>query len=83
MAAGIDETYKPSEDEPFRRTNGRRTFRRKLLTWKEEILRESRETLGPRCRTRAKIIPISPTARRRRPTAHRIARSRPPAQADR
>ena len=45
MAVGIDETYKPSEDEPFMNERQKDYFRRKLLTWKEEILRESRETL--------------------------------------
>ena len=37
--------YRPSEDEPF--MNGRQIqyFRQKLVRWKDEILRESRETL--------------------------------------
>ncbi len=46
MAVDIDETYKPSEDEPFMNERQREYFRRKLLAWKEEILRESRETLA-------------------------------------
>lgn len=46
LAAIIDETYKPSEDEPFMNERQKDYFRRKLLTWKEEILRESRETLA-------------------------------------
>jgi DnaK suppressor protein len=37
--------YRPSEDEPFMNPRQREYFRRKLETWKEEILRESRETL--------------------------------------
>jgi DnaK suppressor protein len=41
----IDDEYKPSEDEPFMNDRQREYFRRKLLAWKEEILRESRETL--------------------------------------
>jgi DnaK suppressor protein len=46
-AAGIiDDGYKPSEDEPFMNERQRDFFRRKLLSWKEEILRESRETLA-------------------------------------
>ncbi len=45
LAAIIDETYKPSENEPFMNERQKDYFRRKLLTWKEEILRESRETL--------------------------------------
>ncbi len=45
MAVDIDATYKPSEDEPFMNERQRDYFRRKLLVWKEDILRESRETL--------------------------------------
>jgi DnaK suppressor protein len=41
----IDDGYKPSEDEPFMNDRQREYFRRKLLNWKEDILRESRETL--------------------------------------
>jgi len=41
----IDEGYRPSEDEPFMSERQREYFRRKLLKWKEDILRESRETL--------------------------------------
>ena len=37
--------YLPSEDEPFMNERQREYFRRKLLAWKEEILRESRETI--------------------------------------
>jgi DnaK suppressor protein len=44
-AALIDEGYKPSEDEAFMNDRQREYFRRKLTVWKEEILRESRETL--------------------------------------
>ena len=44
-ADSIDDTYRPSEDEVFMNERQRDYFRRKLLAWKEEILRESRETL--------------------------------------
>jgi DnaK suppressor protein len=37
--------YKPSEDEVFMNARQRDYFRRKLMGWKEEILRESQETL--------------------------------------
>lgn len=37
--------YKPSEDEIFMNERQRDYFRRKLTAWKEEILRESQETL--------------------------------------
>ena len=39
------ETYMPSEDEPFMNERHREYFRQKLLRWKDDILRESRETL--------------------------------------
>jgi DnaK suppressor protein len=37
--------YRPSEKEPFMNPRQREYFRRKLENWKEDILRESRETL--------------------------------------
>lgn len=42
----IDEAYRPTEDEPFMNERQREYFRRKLLAWKEDILRESRDTLA-------------------------------------
>lgn len=44
-AGSIDRDYKPSEDEDFMNERQRDYFRKKLLAWKDEILRESRETL--------------------------------------
>ncbi|MDJ1158456.1 RNA polymerase-binding protein DksA [Chelatococcus sp. SYSU_G07232] len=41
----IDEGYRPSDDEPFMNERQREYFRRKLLGWKDDILREARETL--------------------------------------
>ena len=46
LAETIDEGYQPSDDETFMNERQRVFFRRKLLQWKEEILRESRETLA-------------------------------------
>jgi DnaK suppressor protein len=46
LADMIDENYQPSESETFMNERQRVFFRRKLLQWKEEILRESRETLA-------------------------------------
>ncbi len=37
--------YRPSEDEVFMSERHRNYFRRKLIGWRDEILRESRETL--------------------------------------
>ncbi len=40
-----DPDYRPSEDESFMNQKQLGYFRRKLLAWKDEILRESRETV--------------------------------------
>jgi DnaK suppressor protein len=37
--------YRPSDDEEFMNERQREYFKQKLLNWKEDILRESRETL--------------------------------------
>jgi DnaK suppressor protein len=42
----LDKKYRPSEKEPFMNERQKEYFRRKLNAWKEEILRESRETLA-------------------------------------
>ncbi|HEV2605667.1 MAG TPA: RNA polymerase-binding protein DksA [Microvirga sp.] len=42
----IDEGYRPSDDEPFMNDRQREYFRRKLIRWKGEILREAQETLA-------------------------------------
>ena len=39
-------SYRPSDKEPFMNERQREYFRQKLLTWKEEILKEARETLA-------------------------------------
>src|SRR5579872_2475518 len=45
-ASVLKETeYRPSEDEPFMNERQVEYFKQKLLNWKEEILRESRETV--------------------------------------
>jgi DnaK suppressor protein len=46
MAVVLEGDYKPSEDEPFMNERQVEYFRQKLLNWKEEIHRESRETIG-------------------------------------
>jgi DnaK suppressor protein len=45
MSVELADTYRPSESEPFMNARQREYFRRKLLSWKDEILRESRETI--------------------------------------
>jgi DnaK suppressor protein len=46
MTVDLDESYKPSDHEPFMNDRQREYFRRKLIVWKEEILQESRDTLA-------------------------------------
>jgi len=41
----VDTDYVPTEDEPFMNERQRAYFRRKLIDWKGDILREARETL--------------------------------------
>ncbi|MGB0084563.1 MAG: RNA polymerase-binding protein DksA [Rhodomicrobiaceae bacterium] len=41
----LPKDYRPSEDEPFMNERQLVYFRKKLLDWKTEILRSSRETL--------------------------------------
>ncbi len=42
----VPPNYRPTEDEPFMNERQRAYFRQKLLSWKEEILRQTRETLA-------------------------------------
>ena len=37
--------YRPTEDDPFRSERQRAYFRAKLIAWKNDILREAKETL--------------------------------------
>ena len=41
----LEADYKPSDDEPFMNDRQREYFRGKLLAWKDEILKEAKETL--------------------------------------
>jgi DnaK suppressor protein len=41
----VMESYRPTEDEPFMNERQRDYFRRKLIAWKDEILREASETI--------------------------------------
>jgi DnaK suppressor protein len=38
-------TYRPSDKEPFMNERQREYFRAKLLSWREDILKEAKETL--------------------------------------
>lgn len=46
MSDVLDKAYMPSDSELFMNERQVVYFRQKLLNWKEEILRESRETIG-------------------------------------
>ena len=46
MAIALDAEYRPSDQEPFMNERQKEYFRRKLLNWKDDILREARETLA-------------------------------------
>src|SRR5690348_18461763 len=45
MRVEKEKLYRPSEKEPFMNERQREHFRNKLLAWKEEILKEAKETL--------------------------------------
>ena len=45
MARRLPKNYRPSEDEPFMNARQREYFRRRLVEWRGEILRESNVTL--------------------------------------
>ena len=45
MSRTAENGYKPSEEEPFMNEQQRSYFRAKLVSWKNDILREARETL--------------------------------------
>lgn len=42
----IDEGYRPTEDETFMNERQREYFRRRLIKWKSDILKEAQETLN-------------------------------------
>jgi len=46
MREAVVDEYKPSDREAFMNERQREYFRRKLWRWRDEILRESRETLN-------------------------------------
>ena len=46
IATSWDAEYRPSDDEPFMNERQREYFRRKLLAWKQDILREAQDTIA-------------------------------------
>jgi len=45
MSLSVVNNYRPSSDEPYMSDRQKDYFRRKLLSWKQEIIRESQGTL--------------------------------------
>ena len=45
MTITLPPDYRPSEDEPFMNERHKEYFRHKLIEWRNELLRESEETL--------------------------------------
>lgn len=45
MSLKMPETYQPSEEEPFMSSQQIEYFRRRLLTWRDQLLQESNETI--------------------------------------
>jgi DnaK suppressor protein len=45
MSDVVSKVYRPTEDEPYMNEQQREYFRRKLLAWRDEILRGSSQTL--------------------------------------
>jgi DnaK suppressor protein len=46
MTTLLAEDYKPSDSEPFMNERQIEYFRRKLLNWKDDIIKESKETIS-------------------------------------
>jgi DnaK suppressor protein len=45
MPLEVPETYRPSDDEPFMNSQQIEYFRERLLTWRDQLLQESSETI--------------------------------------
>ena len=45
MATRLPKDYTPSDNEPFMNARQREYFRRKLLDWKEDIIKGTKETV--------------------------------------
>ncbi|NQU69444.1 MAG: RNA polymerase-binding protein DksA [Rhodospirillales bacterium] len=45
MAVRISANYRPSDKEPFMNAKQREYFRRKLASWRDELMRESQSTI--------------------------------------
>jgi len=46
MAVTLPRNYRPTEDEPFMNAKMREYFRQKLMRWRDELMRETGETIN-------------------------------------
>ncbi|MBX3457271.1 MAG: RNA polymerase-binding protein DksA [Candidatus Paracaedibacteraceae bacterium] len=46
MKAALPENYRPSDDEEFMNPVQKEYFRQKLMSWRDQLLRESSETIS-------------------------------------
>lgn len=46
MSVRTEIEYRPTDDEPFMNERQREYFRKKLLSWKQDILREAQDTIA-------------------------------------
>ena len=69
-----EKLYRPTDKEPFMNERQREYFRRKLNGWKEEILKESRETIQ---NLQAETVPHADLADRASTEADRGVEQRP------
>ena len=46
MAVTLPRNYRPTDDEPFMNAKMREYFRRKLMRWRDELMRETGETIN-------------------------------------
>ena len=73
--------YRPSDKEPFMNERQREYFRAKLLAWREDILKEAKETLQHLQEESENHPDIADRASSETDRAIEL-RARPPAQAD-
>lgn len=45
MSVEVPETYRPTDDEPFMSSQQIEYFKRRLTTWREQLVQESNETI--------------------------------------
>ena len=62
MADTNPKTYRPTEDEPYMNQNQREYFLRKLVSWRDEILRGSNETLRQLKEEESRVADMSDSA---------------------